>query len=400
MKVILANRYFHPDLAPTGLLAADVAFHLAALGYEVHAVTSRQRYDDAAARLAPRETIAGVRIHRVWTTRLGRATLAGRLLDYATFYVSAFVRLAMLARRGDVVIAKTDPPLLSVCACLAAVLRGARLVNWMQDVFPETATRLGMHAPGGLRRLRDWTARRAVANVVLGERMAEELGRLRVGGPAQVRVVPNWTDGALIRPIESGASPLRREWGFADRFVVGYAGNLGRAHDVDTFIDAASLLRGESGIVFSFVGGGHHFRRLARAAAERSLANVVLRAYVSSARLADSLGAVDVHLITLIPALEGLIVPSKFYGVAAAGRPTIFVGDADGEIGRLLRRHDIGVTVQPGDADGLAAAILALRTDKARRRAMGARARRVFETEWDKPVALARWLRVIEEAAG
>jgi len=267
-------------------------------------------------------------------------------------------------------------------------------VNWLQDVFPEAAARSGMGLLAGplgalVRVLRDWSVRRAVVNVVLGERMAAEVGRLVPG--ARLRVVPNWADGAAVRPMAPGASALRREWGLEGKFVVGYAGNLGRAHDCETLLSAARLLSGERDIVFSFTGGGFHFQRL-RAA---GLANVQVRGYVPEARLGESLAACDLHLVTLLPALEGLIVPSKFYAAAAAGRAVIFVGDPDGEIARAIAAHGCGVTVAAGDAAGLAAAIKDLRASPDKLRSMGERARVAFEREWDKPMALARWREVI-----
>jgi len=284
-----------------------------------------------------------------------------------------------------------------VVAALAAWLRGAQLVNWLQDVFPEAAARSGMRSLSGplgalARVKRNWSVRRAVVNVVLGERMAAEVGRLVPG--ARLRVVPNWADGKVIQPMAPEASALRREWGLEGKFVVGYAGNLGRAHDSETLLAAARLVAGERDVVFSFTGGGYHFARL-RAT---GLANVQVRGYVPEARLGESLAACDVHLVTLLPALEGLIVPSKFYGVAAAGRAVIFVGDLDGEIARAIAAHDCGVTVAAGDAEGLAAAIKDLRASPDKLRAMGARARAAFEREWDKPIALARWREVIAGA--
>ena len=144
--------------------------------------------------------------------------------------------------------------------------------------------------------------------------------------------------------------------------------------------------------MFSFTGGGFHFARL-RAA---GLANVQVRGYVPESRLGESLAACDVHLVTLLPALEGLIVPSKFYGVTAAGRAVIFVGDPDGEVARAIAAHGCGVAVAAGDAAGLAAAIKDLRASPDKLRAMSERARAAFEREWDKPIALARWREVIE----
>jgi glycosyltransferase involved in cell wall biosynthesis len=397
VRVVFVNRFFHPDLAPTGLHAADVAFDLAAAGREVHAVTSRLAYDGGGPGYGAEETVRGVRVHRVWTTRFGRGSLAGRALDYASFYLSAFLALAGMLRRGDIVVAKTDPPLVSVAAALAAWLRGAKLVNWLQDVFPEAAARSGMRLAGGpagtlLRALRNWSLRRAAVNVALGERMAAEVARLAPG--ARVRVVPNWADGRQVRPMPAEASPLRSEWRLAGRFVVGYSGNLGRVHDCETLLAAARLLLGEPEVAFAVVGGGFHVARVAAA----GLANVAVRGYVEDERLGESLAAFDVHLVSLLPQFEGLIVPSKFYGAMAAGRAVIFVGDRDGEIARLLAKHACGVTVAPGDGAGLAAAIRELRASPEKLRAMGERARAAFEREWDEPIALARWREVIAEA--
>lgn len=398
VKLVFVNRYFHPDLAPTGRLAARLAFDAAAQGREVHAIASRQRYEDARALLPAEETVQGVRIHRIAGTRFGRRSLAGRALDYLSFHAMATLALLQLLKRGDVVVAMTDPPLLSVSVAAAAGLRGARLVNWLQDVFPETATRAGVRAAGGIvaaiaRRLRDWSVRLAADNIVLGRRMADELARLVPG--ASVSVVPNWADGRAIRPAAPESSPLRAAWGLAGKFVVGYSGNLGRVHECDTLIAAARLLEGDPQIAFAFVGDGHHMERV-RAA---GLRNAVFRDYVPEEHLAEGLAAFDVHLVTLLPVFEGLVVPSKFYGIAAAGRAVIFVGDPDGEIGRLIRAAGCGLSVVPGGGERLAEVIRGLHADRAALQDMGVRARSAFEREWDEPLALARWRQVVARAA-
>ena len=115
--------------------------------------------------------------------------------------------------------------------------------------------------------------------------------------------------------------------------------------------------------------------------------------------LGDSLAAADVHLVSLLPALEGLVVPSKLYGVLAAGRPTIFVGDPDGEIARLIRDHDCGSVVRAGDSAQLAAELRALSDAPARVERMGARARELAVLRYTAEHALADWLAVLTEIA-
>lgn len=398
MKVVFLNRFFHPDLSATSQLLTDLAAHAAAR-HEVHVVTSRLLHDDPRAALAAKATHEGVAVHRVWTTRFGRAALPGRAVDYATFHLAARGTLARLAGRGDVIVAMTDPPLASVVAAQVARRNGAILVNWLQDVFPEVAQRLGvLRGPLGaaLKRSRDASLGSAAMNVVVGERMGEAVRLLGVP-EARIRAIPNWADGRLVRPVEPAANRLRAEWELGGRFVVGYSGNMGRAHEFATLLDAAERLRSEPAIAFLFVGDGRQRDWIEREAARRGLAEVRFRPLQARAALAESLSAPDVHVVTLQPALEGLVVPSKFYGVAAAGRPTLFVGDLDGEVARELTRAGSGLAFAPGDAEGLARAIVRLRDASEARLAMGRAARAHFEAHHDRAHALARWDRLLGE---
>lgn len=381
---------------------SDLAFALAESGREIHIVTSRQLYEDPTAGLRANDEAHGVQIHRVWTARFGRVNLIGRTVDYLTFYASAFVLLMRLLESGDVVVAKTDPPLISLVAGAAAWFRGAALVNWLQDVFPEVAERLGLRVmrglPGALAKgLRNVSLRQAHINVVLGDRMAEVINPVA----PNPRVIHNWALGNLIRPLEFNESELRRAWSLQNRFVVAYSGNLGRAHEFNTILGAIEALREDDDVMFLFIGGGKQLGEFRNEVHRRSLTSrVMFQPYQHLERLAHSLAAANVHLITLQPSLEGLIVPSKFYGIAAAGRPTLFVGDIDGEIPRILRRFKCGYAVATGDARGLAAYIRELRENPERAFAYGANARRALEQHFDRAIAVAKWAELIDEAAG
>jgi colanic acid biosynthesis glycosyl transferase WcaI len=407
VKLIFINRFFHPDHSATSQMLSDLAFALAGRGSEVAVITSRQRYDAPADTLPERETAGGVAIHRVWTSRFGRANLIGRTIDYATFYLAAAWRLWRLARPGDVVVAKTDPPMLSVIALPVCRRRKAWLVNWLQDIFPETAQALGIggraaRAPFALLRwLRGRSLRAADMNAVLGRRMAARVADL--GVPAErIRILPNWADGTNIVPVEAAANALRRDWGLGDAFVVGYSGNLGRAHEVETLLEAMALLEARAAalqrpVLWLFIGSGALLEVLKAEVGRRRITTVRFKPYQPRERLAASLSAADVHLVSLRPELEGLIVPSKFYGIAAAGRPTIFVGEDDGEIARLVADRKCGHTVAAGDGAALAHVILDLAANPDVCRWMGARARRAFQAEWDRPIALERWEALLRE---
>lgn len=403
MKLIFVNRYFYPDHCATAQLLSSLAFALVERGWEVHVVTGRHCYDATCVSWPSGEAIRGVRVHRIWTSHFGRARLPGRMADYLTFYSSAAWRLWRLSSRSDIVVAETDPPMLSVVAAYVASARRARLINWLQDLFPEVAQALRVRGVGGLalwilRSLRDSSLRIARANVVLGERMREKVNDAGVS-PARIFVIPNWECGQSIKPVTNGHNRLRHEWRLQDKFVVGYSGNMGRAHEFETILEAARLLDAQANIAFVWIGDGAQREWLEREARRSGLNNFVFKPYQPRDRLFQSLSLPDVHLISLRPALEGLIVPSKFYGVAAAGRPVLFVGDVDGEIAMALRRHQCGYSVEPGESQALARYILQLSANTSECQLMGARARRAFEANYEKQTTLDRWEAVLQRVA-
>jgi colanic acid biosynthesis glycosyl transferase WcaI len=398
--IFFVNRYFYPDHSATSQMLSDLVFELAAMGYSIEVITSRQLYDNPAASLKPVEVLEGVRVHRAWTSRFGRAGLAGRAVDYVNFYLSAFWRLVRRLGRRDIVVAKTDPPMISVVCAVAALFRGAALINWIQDLFPEVAVALNVRGAGFvsplLRRLRNWSLLRADRNVVLGDLMAKRLSDQGIARHT-IHLIPNWADGELIHPVPSEHNDLRTEWNLKDKFVVGYSGNLGRAHEFSTILRAAEMLRDRSDrVVFLFIGGGQQRAVVERCVCARNLPNVLFRPYQPKEKLAQSLSVPDVHLISLQPKLEGLIVPSKFYGICAAGRATLYVGDPQGEIPQIIRAMSCGDTIEPGDAAGLATVIEKWSKNPETVHAMGARARARFERSFDKRYAIQTWSEMVD----
>lgn len=374
---------------------------MAEYGNDIRVVTSHQRYDDASARLPHAETIRGVSICRISTTQFGRSHLIGRGFDYLSFYAAACRSALAGARPGDILVVKTDPPLLSIAAKQAAKRRGLHLVNWLQDLYPEVAVALGVPLAGsalgrGLLRVRDASLRAAAANVVVGERMAA-IVRERGIAPERIHVIPNWCDDDEVRPIAPLDNPLRHQWGIGDRFVVGYSGNLGQGHEFETVLAAAERLREDSQLCFLFIGGGKKFTELSEAVRQRRLDHLFcFRPYQERRVLKLSLGAADVHLISLRPELEGLIVPSKLYGIAAAGRPIIAITAPDGEIAGLVRQHDCGVVIEPSRGEYLADTLRYLRASPNRIAQMGRSARAMLEAHFTRRHAFNRWRVLLE----
>ena len=226
--------------------------------------------------------------------------------------------------------------------------------------------------------------------MVIGDIMAERL--VTEGVPrSHLSVIHNWVDGEAIRPLDHAINPLRKEWDLDGHFVVGYSGNLGRVHECATLLGAAERLRDHGDVVFQFIGGGALVSEFRQECEARGLDNVRFKPYQPRELLGQSLGACDVHLVVLRPEFEGLVVPSKFYGVTAAGRPTLYVGDPHGEVARIISGAQVGLRVSTGDAEGLADAVLRLKSDAASREEMGRKARALFDERCSRDMALTQW---------
>jgi len=403
MRVLILNQPFHPDVVATAQIAKDLADALVAVDHDVTAIASRSIYGEKGATLPRRETVDGVRIIRVGSNVFGKGTTVGRLADFSMYYVRA-LWLGLTLKRFDAVVVLTTPPFISTVALMLKRLRGARVVYWLMDVYPDVMVAHGMIRNEGLthralRRLHRRVLRRVDATVALGRCMKERLVDQQAD-PNPIDVIPVWSptreaDDAPD-PAPAPENAYRRQWGLGDRALVMYSGNFGLAHDVDTFLEAARALRDDDSIRFAFVGGGKRRTQVEAFVKEHALENCILAPYQPRERLAELLAAADVHLVTMVPKWSGLVVPSKFFGIAAAARPALFVGPSSSEIARLIGEWDAGRRVEPGDVDSLVAALRDLAANPDQRAEMGRRAAECARAHVSRSICVERLIALIE----
>lgn len=389
MRLVILNQFFYPDHSATSQLMTDLAESLVGRGFQVTALAGRGRYNGGGG-LPAQEEYRGVRVVRAWATGFGKGSAAGRLADYLTFYLGAAWKLLTLPRH-DVVMALTTPPLIGLLALFVCRLRGMKLAALVQDVYPDVGVALGTFKEGGavtrlLDRLNRAVLSRADRIIVLGdcmrERVADKAGEGREG---LIDVIHNWADGEKIRPLAEGeANPFIEEHGLRGRFVVQFSGNLGRVNDFDTPLEAARILKGRDDVLLLFIGDGVRAGELKEFVRRHELANVLFLPYQPREALLHSLAAGSAHLVTLAPGLAGLSVPSKTYGILAAGRPVLFVGDPRSDMARLVAEHRCGEVVPSGDAERLAAVVSAWADDTEAVARMGRDARDLFLLRFDR----------------
>ena len=396
-SILFINRVYPPDSGATGRVLEHAARSFVKAGWEVTVLAT------ASSRASAGETVQdGVRIFRVGIL-FSKKNLIARVLGYALMIPALLVKALRLPRH-DVVVTKTDPPMLAVIGPIIKATKGSRLIHWAQDLYPEVAEECGVLPKGGflagiLRRLSTWGIQRHDLTLAVGRCMADRL-IARGTREESIRVVPNAGIEGDIEPVQQGASAFREAHGIGDAFVIMYSGNMGRAHDFTTVIGAARRLQeqGEKSILFLFVGEGPEESLIRRKVFDQKLKNIRFLSPQHAATLSASLGTGDLHLVTMKVGMEGLVVPSKFYGVMAAARPTLFVGSKDSEVARMILEHGIGQVIVPGDDATLAETILYYRDEPDRQKREGRMAREILRGMDLSPLLLAEAMHLVFSA--
>ena len=379
MKILFINQFFWPDAAATGQFLEDLVRHLGANGHEITVIASGNRYADATA-LSDAPPARILNVHGVPFAR----SISGRALSYLSFYAGAFWK-ALRCPRPDVVVTMTTPPLLSVIGEILRRFRGVRHFIWEMDLFPDAfvsleAMREGGWADRAMGAVADYCRRRSHSIIALGSCMEARL--LKRGIPGEhIHIADNWADGEEIAPL------LPRN--AADIHIL-YSGNLGLSHDIETIAGAMAALANDGHFRFSFAGGGARRAELEAWSRSHPTGNVTYLPYANRQDVSASLGSADIGLVTLKRECVGTVVPSKVYGLMAAGRPILFIGPPDASAARLIERHACGWRVDDGDTEGLVKLLHRLEADRAAIHSAGRHAREAFESYYDIRIGVSR----------
>jgi len=231
--------------------------------------------------------------------------------------------------------------------------------------------------------------------VVVGETMQRRIEEKGVD-PARIRVIPNWGDATRITPQPRDNAWAKRHE-LVGRFVVMHSGNVGHAQDLDTLIRASALLRDLDDLRVLVIGTGARRKELAALATRMEAEAVSFLPYQPKDVVPQSLASADLHFVGLARGLAGFVVPSRLWGVLAAGRPVLAAAEEDSETVATVLAAECGITLPPGDPLRLAEVIRACHDGAYDLESMGRRARAYAEVEADRSVAVARYRRVLEE---
>jgi colanic acid biosynthesis glycosyl transferase WcaI len=364
-SVLFLNRVYPPGRGATGRILRDLARSFAREGWDVTVVTTGKKKS--------RMRDGGVEVVRVKSSNKPLSVLG---------YVWVWIKMMIVALRQpntNLVVTMSDPPLLIIAGHILKWFKGGRHIHWCHDLYPDILPALDVRVPAFAMEFVKKRTRRAMQSadkvIVIGRCMARHLAYNGID-PKHITMIPNWPDfelvraqgkngfnGAALKPANQitppeGAKPYEEQLNIGSKFRVLYAGNIGRAHPIDTILEAAEILNHEHPeIEFVFVGDGPRFEEIAQARAARHLDNIRLMPYQPSNRLRHVMESGDLHLISVKEEAAGMLVPCKLYSALAVQRPCIFLGPSQSEAAKVINDFKAGIVIPQGDARALAESI-------------------------------------------
>jgi colanic acid biosynthesis glycosyl transferase WcaI len=355
-KLLIISQVYPPDPAAVGQQFADVAEEMVRRGWQVQVWTAAQGYEDPSVRYPRRELRAGVQVSRLPWSSFGKGSIAVRLMAQLFFMVQAMMR-ALVTPGPLAILVSTSPPFAGFGGCVLSVLRRVPLVWWVMDINPDQMVTSGrLSARSFVARMFDWMNRRTLMqarDVIVLDRFMRDRIAQKAAVEAKLHVVPPWPHDNVLADIPHDSNPFRRQHGLTESFVVMYSGNHGYSTPLDTLMEAAKRLRGESRLKFVFVGGGVVKKEIDAMVAREAPPNILSLPYQPLADIRYSLSAADVHVVSIANEGVGIVHPCKVYGALAIGRPVIALAPAASYAADILDQHRVGWLIEHGEVDRL-----------------------------------------------
>lgn len=428
-NILIIQQHFYPEVAATGQLLLDLCEDLVKTGYKVKIITGNPTeipQEIQRGNILWKENYKGIEIVRLRNATFNKYRMAGRVLNYLTFHFLVFFQI-LFCEKPDLVFVLSTPPFISFYGLMLKIFKRSKVIYNVQDLFPDLAVELGKLKNKAfirfLNKLSELIVRKVDKVVVVGEYMEKRIREELLGGTSagisasandNIITIHNWADGEKVKVLrrksdldmdadgDAENNYLKKKWGLEKKFVVLYSGNIGYLHEFDTIIDASEYLakKGTKEIVFVFIGEGIKKSYIEEKAKEKGLDNILFFPYQPRKMLTYSLGLADVSLVTLEKGFEGMVVPSKIYGILASGRPVIAVVGGESEVTEIISKGKCGEIVKIGDYEKLSEAIINYYNNPKRCYQEGMNGRKYFEENYDRKIATKKYIKVIKETLG
>ena len=408
-KLLIYAHYYYPDVASTGQILQELAEGLTD-SFEITVICTVPSY---TGKIPPEyrekkfyfEQINGVNVVRVPVPEFSKENKLSRIKNILAYYGGAKKATRALGKQ-DYVFTISQPPVLGgLLGVYGKKKCKAKLIYNVQDFNPEQI--MAVKYAGNklllslLMSLDKRTCRKADKIVVVGRDMAETLQKRFEGKPVpEFCVINNWMDEKAVYPLpptDGRVAAFREKYGLSDKYVVMYSGNLGLYYDLPNLLKLAEKYRDRRDVAFVFVGQGSVERELKEYVVKNNMENVVFAPYQKKEDLLYSLNAADVHWVVNAKGIKGVSVPSKLYGVMAAGKPVLGVLEEGSEARLIIEESGCGLVAAPADYQAIGEILDSFVSGKADGKTMGEKGRAYLEENLTKDVSVRKYAKEIGE---
>jgi colanic acid biosynthesis glycosyl transferase WcaI len=408
VKILYVSQYFPPEMGAPSARASELCRHWARMGHDATVLTGFPNHptgvvpEEWRARLRHlhyTETIDGVRVVRTWLWPLPNRKAHERILNYASFCVSAAVS-GLFLKKPDVVIATSPQLLCALSGWWLAWWKRVPFVFEVRDLWPESLAAVGAGSEGSmlhrtLAAIAGFLYRHAHRIVVVAPAFKDHLIRYWNVPAAKISIVENGVETDLFR-LDPAALDVRRKLKLEDRFVICYIGTMGNAHGLDTLIAAAKDLQTTlPSAMFLLIGEGADKERIVELAAASGLTNIMFLGQQPRETIPSYVSASDLCLVMLKKTeLFKTVIPTKLLEYMACERPVVVA--VDGQARKIIEEAGAGVFVEPEDSQALVKAIMELAKNPQQRRQMGASGRHYIVTGFSREKTAEDYITVLK----
>ena len=413
-NVLILSLFFAPDGLSTATIVSELAHDLKEKGHSVSVIAAvpHYNYEPESRAAQPLQRKWGGLYYRsvyqgvpVWHTSIGprRERGRGRIMIFLIHnLISLWLGLFAVGKQ-DVILVVSPPLTSGVIGWLLSVLKRAKYIYNIQEIFPEVYITMGAMrreslAARVLFRIERLVYRTSHALTPICQVFADDIAAK--GIPAEkIQVIPNFVDTEFLKPGAKD-NPFTQELGLVDKFVLLYAGNIGLSQSFDTLLEVAGRLAGEPEIVFLIVGDGARRAEIETLVQERNLENVILLPYQPRSRVPEIYATGDVGLVPLMAGTARTTLPSKLYTIMATGIPALVAVDPDSDIVRAVHEAKCGMAIQPDDTDALERAVRQMYGDKDALKSYGENGRRYAVQNFARQVVVQKYHDLIVSLTG
>lgn len=397
---VILYHYYYPDDVVSSRHFTDFAEGLSSNKWNVKVFTSNTYCRREGTILPFYENYNGIFIRRFRHSHFSQTKKIGRLLN--SFYLSIKWFFILLFQNTDIVIFGTDPQFSFFIIPLLAFFRPTlRFTIWGFDLYPEAIIADGIKLPKLIIKLLKWWAgisyRRCGLLVDIGSCMRKRF--LAYHPNAKFETIVPWALNEPEKLISQDSSTRYDLFGNAALGIL-YSGTIGRAHQFEEFIFLArELRRRNASISFCFAGQGNKYKDLKNMITSEDN-NITFSNFVNENLLSLRLSSADIHMISLRHGWEGVVVPSKFFGSLAAGRPLLYCGTPDSCIAELIKKEKLGFIVEINNIKNIADQLEELSNNKPNLRRMQEAAFLFYKKYFSKNVQNKKWDKCLKEYIG